>query len=86
METFKGVYKTDDRAVADLTPEEQSSVTEEYRIPTCSYRMGVPHMAYAAAVIGRFNVGVLQYWSLELYSFIGRSAEGIGFDVAQMHH
>ncbi|XP_022095586.1 uncharacterized protein LOC110981889 isoform X2 [Acanthaster planci] len=66
VETFKGVYKIEKRPIADLTPEEQSFVTEEYRIPTCSYRMGVPHMAYAAAVID--ESGNLHYALLELPS------------------
>ncbi|XP_038065586.1 uncharacterized protein C630.12-like [Patiria miniata] len=66
MGTYKGVYKTEQRPIANLTPEEESFETEEYRVPTCSYRMGVRHMAYAAAVID--ESGNLHYALLELPS------------------
>ena len=52
-EMYRGIYKNDNKGMADLTADEEQFVTEEYRIPTCSYRMGVQHMAYAAAVIGK---------------------------------
>ena len=51
---FKKIYPNEE---APIEPEEdQTFVTEEYRIPTCSYRMGVPNMAYAVVNIGK-NTG-----------------------------
>ena len=48
---FKKIYPNEE---APIEPEEdQTFVTEEYRIPTCSYRMGVPNMAYAVVTIGK---------------------------------
>ncbi len=52
-EMYKGIYKNENREIKDLMADEEQFITEEYRVPTCSYRMGVQHMAYAAAVIGK---------------------------------
>ncbi|XP_072035772.1 uncharacterized protein [Amphiura filiformis] len=61
---FKKIYPNEE---APIDPQEdQTFVTEEYRIPTCSYRMGVPNMAYAAASIDKS--GQLTYTLLWLPS------------------
>ncbi|XP_033630833.1 uncharacterized protein C630.12-like isoform X1 [Asterias rubens] len=77
-EMYRGIYKNDNKGMADLTADEEQFVTEEYRIPTCSYRMGVQHMAYAAAVIdpvGKLHFALLplppRYEQLYRYAMFG---------------
>ncbi|XP_011676909.1 metallophosphoesterase 1 homolog [Strongylocentrotus purpuratus] len=62
VDFFKKVYPRD----SSLDRIKEDIFMEEYRIPTCSYRMGVPNMAYAAAVIDAD--GTLHYTLLWLPS------------------
>ena len=54
VDFFQKVYPRD-KSLNGLGEKDEMSM-EEYRIPTCSYRMGVPNMAYAAAVIGKHKL------------------------------
>ncbi|XP_072168309.1 uncharacterized protein [Diadema setosum] len=62
---FKKVYPRD-ASLNSVINSAEDSLMEEYRIPTCSYRMGVSNMAYAAAVID--EEGQLHYTLLWLPS------------------
>ena len=53
IELFKKIYPNEDAPLDDTKEEEEDFITEEYRVPSCSYRMGVPNMAYGAAYIGK---------------------------------
>ena len=55
MRSFKSITPADDVITFDLSDVEN---LHELKVPTCSYRMGVPNMGYGVAVIGEFRHGI----------------------------